>query len=334
MAEELKETSLRDDIIAAVAEVKAPEEEITKVEPEAAQDEGVAPKEGRDEKGRFKGKEAPTEGVIQPVEIAKPVIEEPPQALSAAVKAKWAELPSEVRQEISKRESDVHKMFTSQDGELRIGREMKEVITPYMAMIQSEGGTPVAAVQSLLNTAYQLRTGTPQQKTQLLLQVAQQYGVDLSGAQPEYQDPTIQALQQKIAQLEQMANPDILQRKMEEKFESNRILSEVNTFASDTANKYYEQVKPLMASLLGSGTAQNMKEAYDLACNAHPQVRSILEAEKSASLKVKQAEEIAAKRKASASITGSPGATVPNSGAPNRTLREEIAANIRAATSS
>lgn len=322
MSEE--ENTLRDDIANAIAQTKDPE-------PTEAPITEEPPVDGRDEKGRFKAKEV----MADKVEIeTKPVLEEAPQSLPASVKAKWASLDPEVRTYWSQREADIHKKFTSDDGELQMGRKIKEVITPYMALIQSEGGTPETAVRDLLNTAYQLRSAPAAQKAQMVQKIIHQYGVDMSLIQQsETSDPNILALQQKIAHLEQMANPETLYKSFEERSENNKIYSEVKAFASDPANKYYEQVKPLMASIMGSGTVQNMKEAYDAACKAHPTVSSMLEAEKSVSLKAKQAEEIEKKRKAAASITGSPGATVPNSGAPNRSLAEELRANYRALTS-
>ena len=270
--EENKETSLREDIVSAIAETKEPETVVD------AAEKPVTESEGRDEKGRFKTKEAAaTEASVDTTIVAKPVEIEPPASLTPAMKAKWKDLPEEARQEWSKREADMTKLMTSSDSELRLGREMKDVVTPYLPIIQAEGGTPVSAVKDLLNTAYILRTGTPQAKAQLLRQVAQQYGVDLGQpAEQESTDPTIADLQRQIAQLTQAANPQALQAQLQAHLENERILNEVKSFSSDPANKHYEQVKAAMAPLLGNGVAKDMKEAYDMACWASPAVRSTL----------------------------------------------------------
>lgn len=324
--------TLRDDIVNAIAETKEKDVEVNTDVTESPE-----VKEGRDEKGRFKTKEAVTEAPVEVV-AETPVIQktpeiEPPASLTGAIKAKWKDLPEDVRSEWSKREADVHKMMTSHDGELRLGRDIKDVVMPYMPMIQAEGGTPATAVRDLLNTAYVLRTGTPQQKTQLLQQVAKQYGVELGQQEQTYTDPTILGLQQKIAQLEQAANPQAIQQNFRQQMENERIVTEVNAFKSDPSNKHYEQVKAQMAALLGNGAAANMKEAYDKACWADPAIRSTLIAEQNSADQAKRKAEIDAKKKASSSITGSPGITVPNTGAPDRSLRDEIRANLRAASS-
>lgn len=337
MTEEVKqENTLRDDIVNAVEEVKnAPEVEASEVERPVAE---IPATEGRDEKGRFKGKEVadiPVEAAG--VDVTAPVVEDAPHALSAAAKAKWKDVPAEIRSEWSKREAEIHKTFTAHDGELRMGREMKEVVSPYMAIIQAEGGTPTTAVRDLLNTAYVLRTGHPVQKAQLIQQVCQQYGIDLgllSQSSQQHVDPNIAQLQQELAMLKQQSSPEVIQKQLQDRMETDNVNSEVRAFASDPVNKHYETVKPIMASLLNSGAAQNMKEAYELACRAHPTVGSMLEAEKAAAKQAKSSADLASKKKASASITGSPGVLVPNSGLPNRTLREELQANLRAAQSS
>jgi hypothetical protein len=66
-----------------------------------------------------------------------------------------------------------------------------------------------------------------------------------------------------------------------------------------------------MGSIMADGAAETMQEAYNMACWAHPQTRSVLDAE-SAAKKAQEAEEkrksaLEAKRKASVSITGSSG---------------------------
>lgn len=281
---------------------------------------------------------------IEDKEIEKPeVVEKPetpvieksdaPVALSGAIKAKWNELPEDVRAEWSKRENDIHQMMTRHDGELRLGREMKEVVSPYMAIIQSEGGTPAGAVKDLLNTAYVLRTGSPQQKAQLLRQVAEQYDVDMGYvSQPQEQiHPIIAQMQQELQMLRQQANPEVIEKRLQEKMEYATIQSEVSAFAANPANKHFEQVKPMMAPLLASGQAKDIQEAYDMACYANPAIRSTLLAEQNAALEAKRKAELKAKKQASASVTGSPDLTSPSTKAPTKSLEDDLRDQMREA---
>lgn len=303
----------------------------------------------RDETGKFKARtnEAQKLAVETPKEQettatattpAKKSISAP-EGWTAPMKQKFATLPEDVQSEIARREADVHRMMTSPDGELNLGRRVKETIAPYMAIIKSEGGEPVSAIGDLLNTAYLLRTADPMRKAQLVNQVIQQYGVDMSlvGQQQQAQqqglaDP-LQSIQQELAALKQQANPAYIQKQLQEQMENAKVQSEVQAFASDPANVHYQKLKPVMASLLGSGAAKDLKEAYEAACYADPEIRSMLTAEKAAKEQAKRNEEIAAKKKAASSVTGSPSVYIPNSGNPERSLRDEIAANLRAVTS-
>lgn len=285
----------------------------------------------RDEEGKFTA-EQETTAAVEPETPAEPVKELPPapQSWGASVKGKWGELPEEVRSEILKREQDIHKALTSGDGELRLGREFKNAVAPYEAQIRAEGATPVQAVESLLNTAYILRNGTPEQKKALIINTAKQYNIDLGAAhvEQEYVDPTIAQLQQEIAQLKRVADPDYIRSTLTKEIESTKIQSDIAAFASDPAHVHFETVKPLMASILGSGQAKDLKEAYDMACMANPTIRSTLEAAKNAELEAKRKQENLAKKRAASSVTGSP--AVP-SNAQTTNPKSSVEDDLRAA---
>lgn len=301
--EEVEELSIEDEMRAAMKEPQ--EEEI--VEPEVVE----TPKE-------------------------EPIIDETPApaSLSSAMKEKWKTLDADVKAEWSKRENDIHQMVTRHDGELNLGRKMKEVINPYMPIIQAEGGTPETAVRDLLNTAYVLRTGSPAQKAEIIRTVAQQYGVDLNQAvQPrEEVHPVIAQLQQQIADLQTKANPDAIRNQLQSELEYANIQEQIKAFASDASNIHFESVKAPMAALLDSGQAQTMKEAYDAACWANPTIRSSLLKEQQSQLEAKRREEIKAKKQASASISGSPELTSPANRANQISLEDELLTQMREAS--
>ena len=279
------------------------------------------------------GDEEPEEVEPEPeVEIAdeEPEVEiEPaPQALSGEMKAKWKDLPADVRAEWSKRENDINQALTRHDGDLNMGRKMKEAINPYMATIQAEGGTPEGAVKDLLNTAYVLRTGSASQKVALLQEIAQQYGIDMNQAmQPQQQvNPDIAYLMNEIAALRQSTNPEAIRNQLQEQMESANIKTEVDAFASNPKNNFLEQVKPLMASLLSSGQAKDLQEAYDKACWSDPTIRTSLLAAQNTELDAKRKAEVRAKKQASVSINGSPDLTSPIARTSDLSVEDEVRA--------
>lgn len=275
----------------------------------------------RGEDGKFVAKEP--EEVVEPAPETEPAkeIPAPPQSWGEPIKLSWANLPDDVRTAILKREADAHKEFTAPDGALRLGREVKEVITPYMAQIHAEGATAPQAIASLLNTAHILRTGTPERKKALILNTAKQYGVDIGSAneEQEYVDPTIAQMKAQMDELRRLADPAYIRNTLTQEIETTKVNSDIDAFASDPANIHYQSVRPTMKALIESGAidfklpsglgkthAQVLKEAYDMACMANPTIRSTLEAAKSAEIEAKRKQEVMAKKRAASSVTGSP----------------------------
>lgn len=314
----------------------------------------------RDEVGRFKAKAAETTepAAEKPAEPAKAATEAPkvetpkaeqteqpempkserpslaPNSWSSTAKAKWADLPSDIQAEISKREADVHKEFTRQDGERQFGKSLKQVIDPYMPLIAQEGGNPVAAVQSLLETARVLRTADPTTKANLVRNLCQQYGVDvgtLAGEQ-QYVDPTVQHLQ---TQLQQLQYERQQQQYLAQQQQQSELQNAIGAFAADPKNVHFEHVKGHMAALLQAGQAKDLQDAYDQAVWARPDIRSNLLAEQQRAAEEKRLADMKAKadaaKRAAGSVTGSPGigqSTDPKAG--QRTLRDELAAAMAA----
>lgn len=259
----------------------------------------------------------------------------PPPNLRPELRAAWDAAPPELRKYISDREAEVHKGFTRMDEERQFGKTMRETISPYAAMIQSEGGDPASAVKALLNTAYILRSGSVQQKVTALQAVAQQYGIPLDNVQQLQQqqrvDPNVAALQHQVQQLTQSQQRQLQER---EQAEQLHIQTTLDTFAAAPGHEHFEQVKPHMAALLEKDLAKDLQDAYDQAVWARPDLRqTVLAAQQQTAeqARVTQAQaRAAAAKQAAGSVAGTPGVSIPV-GAPDRSLREELRANLRAA---
>lgn len=116
---------------------------------------------------------------------------------------KFGALDAEIRSEILKREDDFHKGIEQYRDKAALGAQIEKVAAPYMHLIAAEGGTLDRAVGDLLRTAALFRTGTPQQKQQALVQIAQQFGIQMPYAQvgqPNQQQPQFDGLTQEQQQ--------------------------------------------------------------------------------------------------------------------------------------
>jgi gas vesicle protein len=279
----------------------------------------------RDETGKFLGKETQeikSNAVAKETQQVAVVAEEPPipppQAYNGAVKAKWNELPRDIQQELSVREQYFHRELTKHDEERNFGRTVDRIVQPYMAQIKAEGATAPQAIESLLNMAHVLRVGSPQQKSDLLLRTAQTFGVDLRSAvqQPQQQiHPQIQTALQEVQAIKSRLEQADAAKKAAEEAELQQTIKE---FSENPKNIHFEAVKAHMASLLVSGLAKDLQDAYDQAVYANPQTRStLLEQQKSASNEQRVAEQKAraeAARKAGSSIKGAPGMVASKNG--------------------
>lgn len=266
--------------------------------------------------------EQPQESVVE----EKPAID-PPQAWTAEAKKDWAALPPHIQAEIIKRENDTHKMFTSREGELRLGREMKDVIEPYMPLIKEACVEPKALIHDLLGTVNTLRNGTEEQKIMVMRNIAEGYGVDLQKVMGYQQNPLNQ-LYAELNGLKQQLNPQAIIEQLQERQEADRIASEYKTFAENPKNVHLDKVKPFMAALLESGQAKDFQEAYDMACYAIPEIRSTMLVKTDEATKRKM--EVAQKKNAAVSVKGSSSVVQGNTKPPKRTLEEELAANFDA----
>lgn len=302
----------------------------------------------RDEQGRFKAAEEKAEEVKveaeKPAEIkeetkteVKPEVKEetkrapaPPNGWSAEAKAKWHELPPEIMAAVAQRESDLGRAAGKMDEERSLGRDFQKIFQPYIPILQAEGTTPQQAVSSLLNTAYILRAGSPQQKKTALMETAKQFGIELTpdtNSSVSTVPPELAAVQQELAQLKGLLNSRETQAQSASEAQMRQ---EIDTFAADSANVHFAEVRADMAALLSAGRAKDLKTAYDMACWARPDIRSSLQAQLRAEDERKKREAAEEARRKAISVTGAPGITnAPGAG--ERSLRQELEANMAAA---
>lgn len=293
----------------------------------------------RDEQGKFKEeseKEPEVTGEIesQEIPVEKVKSSRPPESWTPASKAKFAELPQEIQQEITRREEDVHKGFTKFDEQRVFGKQVEDLISPYLPMIRSEGGNAIETIGGILQTGYTLRTGTNESKVRAIEFLVNKYNIDLGSMgsqgqqQNHYVDPTVQQLQNQVWELTQAQQN---QYEMVEQQEQTQIHSVINSFASDPKNIYFEDVKPRMATLLKDGHCESIEEAYTEACNGHPIIGPLIVQANNKQLVHQNREKVNKSRNAAVSVTGSPVGSSRSVKPQDRTLSEEIAENLRAA---
>lgn len=301
----------------------APEDEVLEFEQSDEAPEIDAPEPEPEAEPQEQPAEEPEAATETPVDeqSAQPDEEPAPSSWKREVAQKWKELPPEVKNEINRRESDYHKGIEQYKQYASIGRDIERVVAPHLDTIQKLGVHPMEAVSALLNADRQLRTGTPEQKAQLLGQLAQEYGIDLKQVQPPAPiDPAVMQLRQQNQHLQRFQQSVIEQQ-------NSQAMSEIERFRSDPANTHFESVKDEMALLLQSGKAQSLQDAYDMAVWMRPDIRKSL-VEQQRTEAEQRAVQQARKTRAKSAAVGIKGSSASTGGSlkPDATLRDTLKA--------
>jgi hypothetical protein len=197
----------------------------------------------------------------------------------------WNTLSEKAQDQFLKRDKQyATKIQQSAEGK-QFADTIKQVEAPFQAMIQAEGANTVTAYQNYLKTAYTLRTGSPEQKAQVLNDLARTFNVPVQGGgnapagqeDDIYVDPDIQALQQTIAaqnqRIAQMENGVAQREQSAQQDEIQSIDQDIDSFAKAEGHEHFSEVRLLMGALMTGGQAGDMDEAYEMAINAHPKIR-------------------------------------------------------------
>lgn len=339
--EPVEELSLRDDLAAAIEEHGGMDPEPAPVAAAAAptQDRVRAP----DGKFAKAGEAAQIQPKTEPL-TSRPATEAPkapigaPVSWTAAAKADFDKLPEHIKSEVLKREADIETgLAQQQQGAQRLNR-LDEILAPRRERFQLAGIDEVAAVRALF-AAQDLLERDP---VNALMFLARQSGVDfrglvqrMAGQQPQQAQlpPQFQPL---LQQVQTLTDTVAQQQQAAEQAKLSGYKDQVRAFGEDPKNVYFENVRAKMGTLIRTGQAASIEDAYAQATWSDPEIRPLLLRQQTEEQQAKARTNASAKateaRRASGSVIGSPtpGAT-PGRGGPAPTLRDELQAAFNAA---
>jgi len=281
--------------------------------------EEEAPKdESRDEKGRFKSKpeetskqeERPEDVAPEPTET--PAIEpqqeprrNPFSAWKKDAQSALSALPPETQQYIIEREQQFHKGIEQYKADAYKGRSLGAAINPHMEYLNQIGVQPERAISKLIETERTLRTASPEQKNQMFMKLAHDYGVNIQNLTNTPFDPYKYEMESKLAEQQRMLQEISQSKQMAEEAQLNQTIEQ---FASQ--HEYFEDVRETMADLLDRGLASNLDDAYAKAVRLNDDVFARVQQAQQPAPQVQQvqrADQAAKAAKASAvSVKGSP----------------------------
>lgn len=305
-----EENDVHADIRAALEAQTASDQVVNVVDPaneepvelpeEPKEEASEGPKRGTD--GKFVAKTEETEQVQPEQPEAKETPQEsirPPASWSAAAKSKFAALDPDVQKEVLRREQEVDKGFRERAEQLKRYEPLEQVIAPHRQKWAVAGVDEATAIKQLLAASEWLE----RDPAQAIAYLAKQYGLgsaqptegQVQAPQPAGNSQQESALLQRIAQLEQSV----------QQATQAPLVSQIEAFKNDPANLYFENVRDDMAVLLSSGKANDLKEAYEMACWMRPDIRPFLQTVQAPAPVVDRQKTERAKA-AGVSVTGAP----------------------------
>ena len=269
--------------------------------------EGEPPMASRDERGRFApGKPgeqqhaqqrnaAPTQGAPtmpgaqQAQQAAAPELKAPaswkPQA-----REKWGAIDPDLKAEIHRRENEHQHTLQQAAGARQFVDAFERVVRPYEMFIRAENSTPLDAVDNLMRMAATMRTGSPQQKVDVVASIISQWGIDLpmldrvvsasiQGRPVQGMPAQQQAQQFRDPRVDQLLAMQAQQAQYAQAAQVQEVANTVTNFAADPKHEFFEDVRVVMGDLIEMaarrGQIMNVDDAYARACQLDENVSKI-----------------------------------------------------------
>jgi len=256
-------------------------------------------------------------------------IEKAPVSWKPEVREHWAALPTEIKNEVMRRERDIQNTLKESNEARKMVEQFNRVIQPYEMFIKAENSNPLQAVDNLMATAARLRTGTSGDVAQMVAGIVKQFGVGrfgkafieqldsaLVGEIPQEDAQAAQMrnmLQQQLAPVQNFMNQFQQAQHMQQEKLTHEAATEVQGFLQNA--EFAEDVREDMADLMEvaqrRGRELTLQEAYQQACIANPKIRSILQ-QRGKSVDANKLTGAAQKAKSAAvSVSGAPAISAP-----------------------
>lgn len=188
----------------------------------------------------------------------------------------WGKLDPAAQEYIEQRERQMVEGLSQYAESAKFAKAVKEVIGPHMEVIKAQNIEPAAAIGYLFNAHKSLSTGTPEQRTAYLVEVAKTYGIDIAKAaglagQKSEEPPYVRELRERQERLEREREAE---RSAAHAEAAQKIEKQVADFADAKDEKgnpkhpYFDECAEHIVKLIQGG--YSLEEAYQVAIYANP----------------------------------------------------------------
>lgn len=163
------------------------------------------------------------------------------------------------------------------------------LIKPFQPILEANPDVnPIILMQGLMATHLQLlNSAVPAaDKVGMVKRLLTEYGITLEpGAAPDGNAVLLERLAKQERELNTFRTEFATSRRVTQQENLTQKQREVETFASDPKNEYFAEVSNDILRFISTGAAQNLADAYELACWANPAVRAKMQAKQLAATK-------------------------------------------------
>lgn len=209
---------------------------------------------------------------------AKGAVKAAPKSWKKEMHESFSKLPPEVQAYVEQREAQVEEGFKAQAGAVRYASSLWETIQPYQAMLDAQGiKDHGSAVKFLMNAHYVLSTAPQDKKEGFFAELAKSYGIDMDKALAVFKSGAPQEslvekeLRNRLTALEGGRHEELQRQVAAVKQQS---MAEVEAFASDPKNVYFDEVAGDVSLLLKADGKLTLPQAYEAAIYANPVTRA------------------------------------------------------------
>jgi hypothetical protein len=249
----------------------------------------------------------------------------------------WSRIPPHLQTKIKEREQATQDLMQETASARKTHKDFSALAQQYGSVLSGvAGNTPMEAVGNLFDTVANLRMGSEVQKAQTIANLIETFGVDigaldsqLSGqmpAQPDQNAEMNRMFDERMAPMTQYMQQMQRQERQSAQNMQNTALNEVKSFADSGNAEFLNDVRMDMADLIDMsakrGQSMTMEQAYQKACAIHPQISGVLSQRAAQDKLTGGNNNMAAKREAASSITGS--RIGVNAGNGSLSLRDQI----------
>ena len=260
-----------------------------------------------------------------------PIWTKPPASWKKDYHEPWSSLDPKVQEYVWQREDEMKAGVEPLKSKAQYAEQMQQALAPYMQTIQGLGLDPVKAVAGLMDADAKLRNLAPAEKKLFVGRLLASYGIDLNDAAPiegAAVDPVIYELRNELTQVRGEVTG---WKQQQQQAEDQRLLSEINEFASDA--ELFEDARPTMITLLQSGIADGISDAYEKAIRLDPALSEKAQQSQQAQADAEKraAANKAAKAAKNAAVSvrsSSPGAPAATKAQDRRSMLEDQFSNI------